>query len=61
MTVANLTKDPIAKKPGENDNPLGLKGVDHIEFLVDNADEWSTYHENKLGMYRRRTVIHRPD
>ncbi|MBC8108631.1 MAG: 4-hydroxyphenylpyruvate dioxygenase [Anaerolineae bacterium] len=53
MTVANLTKDPIAKKPGENDNPLGLKGVDHIEFLVDNADEWSAYHESKLGMYRR--------
>ena len=53
MTVANLTKEPIAKQAGHNDNPLGLKGVDHIEFFVDNADQWAAFHEKTLGMYRR--------
>src|SRR5215210_2270873 len=53
MTVANLTKEPQPRKAGEDENPLGLKGVDHVEFLVNNADEWAAYHENVLGMWRR--------
>jgi 4-hydroxyphenylpyruvate dioxygenase len=35
------------------DNPLGILGVDHIEFLVDDAESWATYHEHRLGMRRR--------
>ncbi|MDB6165865.1 MAG: 4-hydroxyphenylpyruvate dioxygenase [Lacunisphaera sp.] len=31
-------------------NPLGLKGVDHIEFIVDNADQWRDFFVNKYGM-----------
>ena len=38
---------------GSSYNPLGIKGVDHIEFFVDDVDAWSHWHENKLGMYRR--------
>lgn len=34
-------------------NPLGIKGVDHVEFLVDDAEAWARYHEDKLGMVRR--------
>src|SRR5439155_1043630 len=34
-------------------NPLGIKGVDHIEFIVDDADAWAHFHQHKLGMYRR--------
>ena len=53
MTVANLTKEQAPRQPGHDYNPLGLKGVDHLEFLVDNAEEWAKYHEDRLGMYRR--------
>jgi 4-hydroxyphenylpyruvate dioxygenase len=38
---------------GASYNPLGIKGVDHLEFFVDNVDNWSDWHENKMGMYRR--------
>jgi 4-hydroxyphenylpyruvate dioxygenase len=31
-------------------NPLGLKGVDHIEFIVDDADQWRDFFVNKYGM-----------
>ncbi len=34
-------------------NPLGIKGIDHIEFFVDNVEAWADYHQNRLGMYRR--------
>lgn len=34
-------------------NPLGIKGVDHVEFIVDDAEAWANYHQHKLGMYRR--------
>src|SRR5882757_1962374 len=34
-------------------NPLGLKGVDHIEFIVDNADQWRDFFVTKYGMSRR--------
>ena len=51
MTVANLTKE---RSPNQRtEDPLGIKGVDHIEFLVNDADEWAAYHESVLGMWRR--------
>src|SRR6478736_4093439 len=31
-------------------NPLGLKGIDHIEFIVDNADQWRDFFVGKYGM-----------
>ena len=34
-------------------NPLGIKGIDHIEFIVDDADQWRDYFVDKYGMTRR--------
>lgn len=34
-------------------NPLGVKGVDHIEFYVDDVEKWAEYYLNGYGMYRR--------
>ncbi|MDA7950909.1 MAG: 4-hydroxyphenylpyruvate dioxygenase [Pirellulaceae bacterium] len=34
-------------------NPLGLRSIDHIEFIVDNADEWADYHVQCMGMQKR--------
>ena len=34
-------------------NPLGLRGVDHIEFIVDNADQWRDFFRDKYGMTAR--------
>jgi len=44
----------LHKKQATRDyNPLGITGVDHVEFLVDDAEAWANYHEDKLGMVRR--------
>ena len=34
-------------------NPLGLKHIDHIEFLVDDVEKWTDYYVNCYGMYKR--------
>ena len=34
-------------------NPLGLKRIDHIEFYVDNADQWRDFFVRKYGMTPR--------
>jgi len=34
-------------------NPLGLKGIDHIEFYVDDADRWRDFFVGKYGMAPR--------
>jgi 4-hydroxyphenylpyruvate dioxygenase len=34
-------------------NPMGVKGLDHVEFYVDDVNAWADYHEKRLGMYRR--------
>jgi 4-hydroxyphenylpyruvate dioxygenase len=39
---------PVDKKALSN--PLGLKGIDHIEFIVDNADQWRDFFVDKYGM-----------
>lgn len=31
-------------------NPLGVKSIDHIEFVVDSCAAWSDYYVNKFGM-----------
>jgi 4-hydroxyphenylpyruvate dioxygenase len=48
--VQTLTTKPATRT---DYNPLTIKGVDHIEFIVDDADAWADYHQHKLGMYRR--------
>lgn len=42
-----------SEKPKALNNPLGIKWIDHIEFLVDDADQWRDHFEQKFGMYRR--------
>src|SRR4051812_20720845 len=34
-------------------NPLGIKGIDHIEFIVEHADQWRDYFVDKFGMTPR--------
>ena len=34
-------------------NPLGIKGIDHIEFIVDDADQWRDFFVGKYGMAPR--------
>jgi 4-hydroxyphenylpyruvate dioxygenase len=34
-------------------NPLGIKGIDHIEFFVDDADRWREFFTGKYGMSAR--------
>ncbi len=34
-------------------NPLGVRGIDHIEFYVDNANAWADYYVKRYGMYLR--------
>ena len=34
-------------------NPLGIKGIDHIEFIVDDADQWRDFFVQKYGMSPR--------
>lgn len=34
-------------------NPLTVRGIDHVLFWVDDAEQWAGWHENTLGMRRR--------
>lgn len=34
-------------------NPMTIRGIDHILFYVDDAEQWARWHENTLGMRRR--------
>jgi len=36
-----------------NDNPLGIKRFDHVEFYVDDVEAWAEYHVTKLGLFKR--------
>ncbi|MEL7375258.1 MAG: VOC family protein, partial [Pseudomonadota bacterium] len=61
MTIASTTTPPakadqIAVKSNPNlsrGNPMGVQGIDHVEFYVDDAESWSKKHEFVLGMRRR--------
>jgi 4-hydroxyphenylpyruvate dioxygenase len=39
--------------PTAEANPLGVKGIDHIEFIVDDADQWRNYFVDRFGMVPR--------
>src|SRR6266446_6350287 len=41
------------KTPAEVSNPLGIKGIDHIEFIVDDANNWRDYFMKDFGMAPR--------
>jgi len=40
-------------EPKVGANPLGIKGIDHIEFIVDDADQWRDFFVEKYGMTTR--------
>lgn len=37
----------------ETTNPLSIRAIDHIEFYVDDVEQWADWHERCLGLYRR--------
>lgn len=52
--MVSMSKMPAARPPAPKDhNPLGIRGIDHIEFFVDDVEQWAKYHETCLGMWRR--------
>lgn len=44
---------PELDKSRAHINPLTVKGIDHVEFLVDDVEAWSDFYINKFGMYFR--------
>ena len=51
---AKARQIPVKANPNvAHDNPLGLRGIDHIEFYVDDAAGWASWHQDVLGMRRR--------
>lgn len=44
------TVTPAEKKHA---NPLGVRAIDHIEFIVDDVEKWAEYHISNLGLCRR--------
>lgn len=54
LTARELGSTAEAKAaPTKDYNPLGIRGIDHIEFYVDDAEKWAEFHERCLGMCRR--------
>lgn len=53
MSAVSMPLPKVNKTPGREDNPLGIRGIDHIEFFVNDAEAWAEYHERCLGMCRR--------
>ncbi|MDW8261890.1 MAG: 4-hydroxyphenylpyruvate dioxygenase [Phycisphaerales bacterium] len=51
MSVTAVSME--ARKSTRGENPLGITGIDHVEFYVDDAEKWVRWHESKLGMRRR--------
>src|SRR5206468_766064 len=51
--MASMTATPAHEPAKREFNPLTIRGVDHIEFFVDSAEDWAKYHETRLGMWRR--------
>ena len=54
------TRSPLVYEPHRvAHNPLGLRGIDHIEFYVDDAQTWAQYYVARFGLYLR--AIGRPE
>ncbi len=54
-TIATATggRDAARPAPADDSNPLGVKGIDHIEFIVEDAEAWRDYYVDRFGMYLR--------
>jgi len=50
--MSHPTADSTAT-PTATHNPLGIRGIDHIEFFVDDVDKWANFYVERFGMYRR--------
>jgi 4-hydroxyphenylpyruvate dioxygenase len=48
MSTTTFFEPAAERKAGAN--PLGIKGIDHIEFFVDDADQWRDFFVQKYGM-----------
>ncbi|MEX2216547.1 MAG: 4-hydroxyphenylpyruvate dioxygenase [Phycisphaeraceae bacterium] len=53
-----MTRSPAAPtahtpRADSESNPLGLRGFDHIEFIVDDAAKWADYYVRCFGMRKR--------
>jgi len=53
MSQATGTPQDSKTDAARDDNPLGLRNIDHVEFWVDDAEKWTTSYENCYGMLRR--------
>ncbi len=51
--VSNTLENPSSGYNKSSSNPLGIKGIDHIEFIVDDRDAWRDFYVNRFGMYCR--------
>ncbi len=51
MTTA--ISSPPSSSDAKDHNPLGIRGIDHLEFFVDDVEKWAEFHERCLGMCRR--------
>ena len=52
--MSTLTHSPSHEQASHREfNPLGIRGIDHIEFYADDAHGWAEFHEQRLGMTRR--------
>ncbi len=51
--MVSTAATPRREAVGSDHNPLGIRGIDHIEFFVNDAEKWADYHERCLGMCRR--------
>lgn len=43
----------VSKEKQSPSNPLGVRGIDHLEFIVDDVDTWAEFHSQNLGLCRR--------
>jgi 4-hydroxyphenylpyruvate dioxygenase len=43
----------VSPEPAISHNPLGIKGIDHLEFIVDDIDQWRDFFLKDFGMAAR--------
>lgn len=43
----------VSPKKHTDSNPLGIRAIDHLEFIVDDVEKWADYHVKNLGLVRR--------
>lgn len=54
MSLKSITtENPPEEAEVSTSNPLGIRGIDHIEFIVDDAEAWRDYYVGRFGMHLR--------